>query len=238
MRANLGPDIDEHVYFTIWALLIMNVQKTTRLFDDRLRSLLKTSAGIFARKGYEGTSIREIARQAGLGLSNIYYYVTCKEELLYLIQRDTFDSLLREASKEIAGVDDPEERLRIIVHNHISHFAENMAELNVCARELGTLTGEYYEDVRKIRRDYFDLVLGTVRELTDRHGSTLDPWLTTANLFGMMNWFYQWYGMKAGKIRPEELADQQVDLILGGIWGREGAGEMRQEGGECRLEKR
>jgi AcrR family transcriptional regulator len=196
----------------------------TKAFDDKLNVLLKMAAEIFASKGYEGTSIRDISRHTKIGLSNIYYYVSCKEELLYLIQYSAFDSLLRTVRNGIAGVEDPEERLRIIIRNHIEHFATNMAELKVCARELGTLTGEYYEEVRRVRRDYFDIVLAAVRSLTARYRSSLDPWLASANIFGMLNWFYQWYELKAGRISPDELAAQQLELILWGVKGKWCAG--------------
>jgi AcrR family transcriptional regulator len=201
----------------------------TKAFDDKLQVLLKAAATIFAAKGYEGTSIRDISRQSKIGLSNIYYYISCKEELLYLIQYNTFDALLRTALDGTAAVDDPEQRLRIIVRNHVQHFATNMAELKVCARELGTLKGGYYEEVRRIRKEYFDVVLGAVRELTGRYRSTLDPWLAAANIFGMLNWFYQWYELKAGKTSPEALAGQQLELILWGIKGRDHPPEPTRE---------
>jgi AcrR family transcriptional regulator len=199
---------------------ILTEQTKTRAFDDKLSALLRMAADTFADKGYEGTSIRDISRRTNIGLSNIYYYVTCKEELLYLIQYNTFDSLLKTVKEGIAGVDDPEERLRIIIKNHVAHFASNMAELKVCARELGTLTGDYYEDVRRIRRDYFEVVLDAVRELTAQYRSSLDPWLAAANIFGMLNWFYQWYELKAGRISPDELVAQQLELILWGVKGK------------------
>lgn len=196
------------------------INKKTKAFDDKLKVLLKIAAEIFAVKGYEGTSIRDISRHTKIGLSNIYYYVSCKEELLYLIQYNTFDSLLQTVKEKISGIDDPEESLQIIVRNHIAHFATNMDELKVCVRELGTLSGDYYEGVRLIRRDYFQIVLDAVRELTSEYRSSLDPWLASANIFGMLNWFYQWYDVKAGKASPEELARQQLELILWGVKGK------------------
>ena len=204
----------------IVATRTLTTQKKTRAFDDKLKTLLRMAAEIFAAKGYEGTPIRHISRRTTIGLSNIYYYVTCKEALLYRIQYNTFDSLPQTVEDGIAGVEDPEERLRIIIRNHIAHFASNMAELKVCARELGTLTEDYYENVRRIRKDYFDIVLNAVTELADQYRSSLDPWLATANIFGMLNWFYQWYELKAGKTSPEELARQQLELVLAGLKGR------------------
>jgi AcrR family transcriptional regulator len=205
------------------------INKKTKAFDDKLTGLLKKAAEIFASKGYEGTSIRDISRQTNIGLSNIYYYVSCKEELLYLIQYDTFDSLLQTVKEKISGVDDPEERLRTIVRNHVAHFATNMDELKVCARELGTLSGDYYEGVRRIRRDYFEIVLDAVKELASDYRSSLDPWLAAANIFGMLNWFYQWYEFKAGRISPDELAAQQLELILWGMKGKWCASNSQEE---------
>jgi AcrR family transcriptional regulator len=196
-------------------------QKRSPGFDDRRLHLLSATARVFSEVGYDGASMRRIAAEAGLSLSGIYHYVSGKEELLYLIQYHTFDSLVTSLEKCLEGVADPRERLAMAVRNHIRHFGENMHELKVCARDLETLEGEAYEAVRERRHAYFQAVHQIVNELARQGGSTRHPWIATANLFGMLNWFYQWYDAGRSKVSLDDLAAEQTALFLDGYLARE-----------------
>ena len=92
-----------------------------------------------------------------------------------------------------------------------------MEELKVCARELETLEGEAYDAVYERRRAYFDAVLELVKAVQPAEGAQLAPWLATANLFGMLNWFYQWYDAERSPVSLDDLAAQQTALFLDGF---------------------
>ncbi len=190
--------------------------RRTPAFDTKRLELLAAAARVFSSMGYDKASMRRISLEAGVSLAGIYHYVAGKEELLYWIQVHTFDSLLRGLQKSIDGEVDPRNRLGAAVRNHIRHFGENMHELKVCARELETLEGEAYDDVHRRRRAYFEAVHDLVRELRPKRGVPLGSWLATANLFGMLNWFYQWYDAERSRVSLDDLADQQTALFLDG----------------------
>jgi len=196
-------------------------QKRSPAFDDKRLHLLKATAKVFAEVGYDGASMRRIAAEAELSLSGIYHYVSSKEELLYLIQHHTFDSLVTSLEKCLEGVSDPRERLATAVRNHIRHFGENMHELKVCARDLETLEGEAYEAVRERRHAYFQAVHQIVKGLAPQGGSTHRSWIATANLFGMLNWFYQWYDAGRSKVSLNDLAAEQTALFLDGYLAKD-----------------
>lgn len=185
-------------------------------FDTRRLLLLHAAARVFSSVGYDKASMRRIAAEARLSLAGIYHYVASKEELLYWIQLHTFDSLLRGLEESTKGVDDPRRRLATAVRNHVRHFGENMDELKVCARELHTLEGAAYEDVHQRRRAYFDAVHEIVKELRLGLGASVSSWLATANLFGMLNWFYQWYDAGRSRVSLDDLAAEQTALFLDG----------------------
>ena len=189
-------------------------QKPT--FDGRWLQLLDAAARVFSAEGYEGASMRRLASDARLSLSGIYHYVAGKEELLYWIQLNTFDSLLQGLRSSIVGVVDPRERLYAAVLNHVRHFGEHMHELKVCARDLSALDGEAYQEVYDRRLAYFEAVHDLVKAVPSKPGVPLDSWLATANLFGMLNWFYQWYDPDRSPVSVDDLATQQTALFLGG----------------------
>ena len=192
-------------------------QGRTPAFDAKRLKLLSAAARVFSKVGYDKASMRRIAAEAGVSLAGIYHYVSSKEELLYLIQYHTFASLLHGLEQSLKGISGPRMRLEAAVRNHIRHFGENMDALKVCARELDTLKGEAYDDVRALRRSYFDAVHDLVKDLRPRgDGRVPGSWLATANLFGMLNWFYQWYDAERTGVSLDELAAQQTALFLDG----------------------
>jgi len=188
----------------------------TPTFDDKLLRLLHAAARVFADVGYDRASMRRIAAEAELSLAGIYHYVASKEELLYWIQLHTFDSLLQGLESSLEGEADPTRRLAAGVRNHIRHFGANMQELRVCARELEALEGEAYAAVHERRRAYFEAVHGLVIGLHPDRAADRGSWLATANLFGMLNWFYQWYDAERSRVGLDELAAQQTALFLDG----------------------
>jgi AcrR family transcriptional regulator len=161
--------------------------------------------------------MRRVAAEAEVSLAGIYHYVSGKEELLYWIQFHTFDSLLRGLEESLGNVTDPRRRLETAVRNHVRHFGENMHELKICARELETLEGAAYDAVHERRRAYFEAVHQLVRELKPNRGTGLNSWIATANLFGMINWFYQWYEAGRSQVSLDDLAAQQTALFLDGF---------------------
>ena len=186
-------------------------------YNQKLQEVLRVSARVFSEQGYEKASIRRISKELGKSLSALYYYVNTKEELLYLIQLETFTSLVDELTRETAGIDDPVERLRSMIENHVRHFLNNIAELKVCSHEMESLSGESYREVLEVRRRYFRLTRSIVTEVLRRFGNeNLDPNLATLNLFGMLNWIYMWYDPKRNR-SVEGLVDQISRLFLHGL---------------------
>jgi AcrR family transcriptional regulator len=201
-------------------LALDSTVKRTPGFDGKLLHLLKVAARIFSEVGYDKASMRRIASETDFSLAGIYHYVASKDELLYWIQFRTFDSLLQDLNSSLEGLDDPRERLATAVRNHVRHFGDNMHELKVCARELKTLKGEAYDAVHERRHSYFEAVHQLVKDLQPEGGAHLNSWIATANLFGMINWFYQWYDAGRSQVSLHDLADQQTTLFLDGYIAR------------------
>ena len=100
-------------------------------YDEKLESILRTAASIFAEKGYHQASIRDIARATGVSLSGLYYYFDSKEELLFLIQDHAFGTLTANLERMLEGVEEPHRKLRILMENHLRYFIGAKAEMKV-----------------------------------------------------------------------------------------------------------
>ena len=185
-------------------------------FDHNLDRVLLAAARVFADEGYDRASIRTVADRAKLSVAGLYYYVRSKDELLYLIQYRVFDSLVARFRRESAGLADPEERLHLLVRNHLERFVGNLAELVVCSRELGRLRGDFSARIEAKQREYFGLALELFAELKSRHGSVTDPRTAALCMFGSINWVHTWYRPRRS-LTPAAIAQDFVHLVLRGF---------------------
>ena len=96
--------------------------------NPNLDKILERSARLMAHRGYHGTSMRDLAEVTGRSLSGLYHYFEGKEDLLYLINRQGFTSLLDMAQSLDGG---PDEKLKSLITRHIEYFADHLEEMRV-----------------------------------------------------------------------------------------------------------
>lgn len=204
-------------------------------YDQKLVHVLKTSAAIFAEKGYHSTSIRDIARDTGMSLAGLYYYFSSKEELLYLIQDYCFSNVIEDCKKLLAGVEDPVSRLRLLIENHLNYFVNNMNEMKVLSHEANSISGDLFRKVNAKKRQYVDLVMSLLSDIAREHEvGNIDLRVATFSLFGMMNWIYNWYSPRRD-VDVEGLSRNIMKIFLSGILGQ--GAETLKTGRESHLER-
>jgi len=187
-------------------------------YDQKLEHILRTSARIFAAKGYHSTSMRDISRATGVSLAGLYHYCKSKDELLFLIQDHCFGRVQEHLEQRIKRVSDPFEKLRTLIDNHLSFFAANMAEMKVLSHEAESLVGDLNQSVSARKEKYARLARRILREIQEQQRTKTQVDLTVATyaLFGMMNWIYNWYDPR-GKLSVKQLVDNITRLFLSGF---------------------
>ncbi len=185
--------------------------------QGKLRHILRHAVKVFAEKGYEGASIRDISRSSGVSLAGLYYYFESKQKLLYIIQTQAFNSILKRLERRLESLCDPEERLRALISNHIDYFLRQPAEMKVLAHEEEALENPYRREVADIKRRYYELARGLFEEL--RRGGQVrrvNPRVAVLSLFGMMNWIYKWHNPRVDP-QAERLAETISAIFLEGV---------------------
>jgi len=207
-------------------------------YDQKLVHVLKTSAAIFAEKGYHSTSIRDIARATEMSLSGLYYYFKSKDELLFLIQDYCFSTVIEDCHKLLDGVDDPVHRLKLLIENHLHYFVHNMNEMKVLSHEANSISGDLFKKVNSKKRQYVDLVMALLEEIAREHRVRgVDLRVATFSLFGMMNWIYNWYNPRKD-VNVAGLAQNITRIFLSGLLGDKGMeGERLETGREDHLDR-
>jgi AcrR family transcriptional regulator len=193
------------------------LEPASRHYDENLQRILKTSAKIFAEKGFHHTSVRDISRATKMSLSGLYYYFTTKEELLFLIQERCFLTLLQRWEQAANLNLDVRARIRAFAENHLSFFLHNMPEMKVMAHEDESLTGEFNEKILVLKRRYVKVITDLIAELqAQEDGKGIDLRIATFALFGMMNWIYTWYQPKRDLPLPQ-LIEQMLRIYFFGL---------------------
>ena len=190
-------------------------------YDRKLEAILRQAAAVFRTRGYHQASIREIARATGVSLAGLYYYFSSKEELLFLIQRHAFETILAAAKDGLRNLPSPDERLRTLIRLHLQFFLDHPNEMKVLTHEEEWLGKDRSREVRAIKRAYYQLCLEQVEALREASGLRgLNSRLAVLSLFGMMNWIYTWYNAKVDP-NAAACAETMADIFLHGILGGE-----------------
>jgi AcrR family transcriptional regulator len=168
--------------------------------------------------------MRDISRATQVSLAGLYYYCKSKEELLFLIQDNCFGRVHERLQERLRETTDAVTKLRLVIENHLSFFAANMAEMKVLSHEADSLAGEMHAHVTGRKQQYTRLVrriLSEVQQAQAAHGEghdrqKLDLTVATYALFGMMNWIYNWYDPH-GALSVNDLVDNLTRLFLSGF---------------------
>lgn len=191
--------------------------------EEKLARLLDIAADIFADKGYHHASIRDLSREAGVSLSGLYYYFRSKDELLFMIQERSLRRVLSRLEEQLAGITDPEAKLRIVIHNHVEFTALNMSAMRVLNHEYDALKGRFRTRIGQLRLKYSNTCTEILRELRRSSGAAdaVPLNIATSALLGMMNWIYAWY-LPETNVPVERLTDHLHRLFVGGFINRSG----------------
>ena len=191
-------------------------QQADSRFDRQLARVLEHAAHIFCEKGYEGASMRDLSRAAGMSLAGLYHYFESKEELLYLIQKHTFRTIIGRLQQRLKSASDPEQRIRLFIENHLEYFLANKEAMKVLTHEDETLKNGRGAEIRAIKREYYKICLELLEDLRRAKGLEFSARLAVLGLFGMINWIYTWHNPRVDA-DAHALAEEMGDLFLRGV---------------------
>lgn len=191
-------------------------RKPPRL-SQRRGQILEKAAQLFCVKGYDSTSMSDIADEVGITKAGLYYFVEGKEHLLYLITDYGLDLLDEMVLQPLKIIDDPEELLDQLIARHVNMVLTRPREVTIILHERTALTGVYREKILQRKKEYIEFVRSVITRLK-KEGKTrdLDPTAATFCLLGSLNWIYQWYKVD-GALTEQQLVKQLSDMFKKGL---------------------
>lgn len=180
--------------------------------------LLGVVVEVFNERGYEATSMEDLARASGLTKSTFYHHVTGKQQLLRLAVDRALDALSAVLDEPAAVTGRPVERLEHVVRRTAEVLVTELPYVTLLLRVRGNTDVE--RAVLARRRDVDARVAAIVQEAVDAGEvrADLDPRLATRLLFGMVNSITEWY--RPGGDGGDGVSRAVVELVLDGLRAR------------------
>jgi len=185
-------------------------------YDRRQQRVVLEAAKVFAERGYDQTSIQDLADAIGLAAGGLYHYIGSKERLLISICDQLMEPLLDGAAALVEEDAPPAGQLRALVRLWVGHVVEHRDHMLVFQQERHVIErGAQWRGVRSSRKRFERLVDDVLARVeASGEAAFADRRLAVSALLGMVNHTAQWYRPR-GRLSPEEIADGYVDLLLG-----------------------
>lgn len=197
--------------------------------NERLAEIYRAAAQIILRKGYDATSVNDIANALGMTKAGLYHYINGKKELLFDIMNFGLGELDEEVAEPAKAIDDPAARLRFVVAAHARLVTRGQGAITILVDEITALTPPQQRKITQRKRAYFDFLRGTLDELkVTGKLQDVDTTAATFSLLGMVNWLSRWF-RQGGALTEEQAADQIVRIALHGLLRPE-AGRLKAVG--------
>ncbi|GAA4551272.1 TetR/AcrR family transcriptional regulator [Pseudonocardia xishanensis] len=191
-------------------------------YQEKRRELVRLASTVFKEKGYDATTLNDIAERFGTDRAQLYYYVSGKEELFQEAVAGVMDGNLADAL-EIRQMDiDPAAKLHLLAKGLMRSYQENYPQMYVYLQEfyhkvadnpsewsqgIARQTGRYQKIVTEV-------VIAAVRE--GRFRGDITPPLAVNALFGMLNWTSVWF--QPGRHHSaDEVAEAFASIFCSGM---------------------
>lgn len=184
-----------------------------------VESLLAVATSTFNERGFDGTSMEDLARAAGITKSSIYHHVKGKDALLAMALDRALASLFAVLDEDGATTGPARDRLIHVVRRSVEVLDAELPSVTLLLRVRGNSPTELeaLERRREFDRQVTELVAAAVAEGDLR--DDLDPGLITRLLFGTVNSLVEWYRPDRGA-SADEVADAVVATVLEGLQTR------------------
>jgi len=193
---------------------------------DSRQEILRTAARLFQQRGYDATSMNDVAAALKLSKGGLYHHFQSKDEILFEIMSHAMEITEERVMNPVRGIADPEERLRALIRLHIEVvLSPRDREITVLLHENHPLPPALRKRINARKKEYVHFLENLMAEVQEKMKrkvpanckGRISPRAAAFALLGMINWIYQWYKPE-GELQANNLVPQFTDLIFGGIF--------------------
>ena len=188
------------------------------LLDSR-QEILRTAARLFQQRGYDATSMNDVAAALKLSKGGLYHHFQSKDEILFEIMNHAMEMTQERVITPVRSIADPVERLRALIRLHIEVvLSPRDREITVMLHENHPLPPALRKRINHRKKEYVHFVESLIADVQRGRGvkGAVSPRAAAFALLGMINWIYQWYKPE-GELQANNLIPQFTELLFGGI---------------------
>jgi len=189
--------------------------------EERWEELLNAAAKIFYEKGYEASSLQDIANDIGILKGSIYYYIKTKKDLRDHLVAEVHKNGIRmiEVASQVPG--NSLEKLESMIFGHINYLCNNMARTAVYLQQFQNVIADGNNEMD---RHAYRNIVETVFRAGQQEGLLLDdlnPSFASQVMLSALNSIIDWYRPQAGQ-PPRKIAEHMARILVRGHASREG----------------
>jgi len=183
----------------------------------RRDALLHAAERLFSQRGYEATSVRDIAEAMNIKAGSLYAHMETKEDLLWEILTAAADRFFEAVEPIVASDLLPTEKLKRLIDAHVRVITDSASSAAVYMTEWRHLSEPRRSEFAARRDAYEEMVRGVVRDgIRAGEVADVDEKFATLLILSSMNWIYQWY-RPDGPMTPEEIARKLTEMLFKGL---------------------
>jgi AcrR family transcriptional regulator len=172
--------------------------------------ILAVAVREFSQKGFARTSMRDIARAAGIQAGSVYYHFDSKNELFAAAHAAGMSEVLRAIEAALTRVSDPWRRLEVACSVHVQHLVSGNDLTVWTGAALFLFNSPQMQKELRAERDRFEAIYRKLIAALPLPAG-IDRRLLRLQLLGALNWTRTWY--RPGKRGPEEIARHLMRLL-------------------------
>lgn len=179
--------------------------------------ILDEAAMLFARNGYDSSSLGDVAAAIGATKAAVYHYFPTKRDIYDAIIVRTLAGQTAAVQEALAGVSEPRERLRRFMTAHAGYFERHYWDCACMFVGYGGMEGELKADAQRLRAAYEGMVRDILRQgVADGVFGPMDVATAGRAVLSMLNWMARWFKPGQGR-SAASFAEDYCALILNGL---------------------
>jgi AcrR family transcriptional regulator len=191
---------------------------------DSRQEILRTAGRLFQQRGYDATSMNDVAAALKLSKGGLYHHFQSKDEILFEIMNHAMELTQERVIAPVRSIVGAEERLRALIHLHLEVvLSPRDREITVMLHENHPLPPALRKRINARKKEYIHFVENLIADVQNQAQKSarpskgaVSPRAAAFALLGMINWIYQWYKPE-GELQANNLIPQFTALVFGGI---------------------
>ncbi|MEO0108031.1 MAG: TetR/AcrR family transcriptional regulator [candidate division WOR-3 bacterium] len=200
--------------------------------EDKRRRILKAALSLFLQRGFDSTTVDEVASRAGVAKGTVYLHFHDKADIYASLLEERLGAL----ESALAGIaqqsDQPDAKLRAMIRCNLDFIAQRYSGAEFVS---DSSAGHNPEILRVIRQRFMPRLAAIIQLFAEvvRAGTNagifraVEPFGTAARIFGLINVNLVRRALDRRPIDPEKETNELVDLVLHGILARPGVSQDR-----------